>query len=33
MKSLKTKAYGATGTFLIGKKLEPMEVDRPAPKE
>lgn len=33
MQTLKTKAYGATGTLLIGKKLEPMEIDRQAPAE
>ena len=31
MQSFKTKAYGATGTLLVGKKLEPMEVERPEP--
>lgn len=33
MDTFKTKAYGATGTFLVGKTLEPMEVDRQQPKE
>jgi uncharacterized zinc-type alcohol dehydrogenase-like protein len=32
MKTFKTKAYGAAGTILIGKALEPMEVERPEPK-
>ena len=33
MQTFKTKAYGATGTLLIGKKLEPMEVERTGPQE
>ncbi len=33
MSTFKTKAYGATGTPLIGKKLEAMEVERQQPKE
>jgi alcohol dehydrogenase (NADP+) len=32
MEKFKTKAYGATGTILIGKTLEPMEVEREKPK-
>ncbi len=31
MEKFKTKAYGATGTILIGKSLEPMEVEREKP--
>lgn len=33
MSVFKTKAYGATGTILIGKTLEPMEVEREDPKD
>lgn len=33
MKSIKTKAYGATGTMLVGKTLELMEIERAEPKE
>lgn len=33
MKTFKTKAFGATGTPLVGKTLKPMEVERPEPKE
>jgi uncharacterized zinc-type alcohol dehydrogenase-like protein len=32
MEKFKTKAYGATGTLLVEKKLEPMEVEREKPK-
>lgn len=32
MEKFKTKAYGATGTFLIGKKMESIEVEREKPK-
>lgn len=32
METFKTKAYGATGTPLIGKSLKPMEVERQAPR-
>jgi uncharacterized zinc-type alcohol dehydrogenase-like protein len=32
MKKFTTKAYGATGTLLVGKTLEPMEVERRGPK-
>ena len=30
--AIKTKAYGATGNFLTGKKLDLMEVERPSPR-
>ena len=33
MSTFKTKAYGATGTLLVGKSLEEMEVERQEPKE
>lgn len=32
MEKIKTKAYGASGTILIGKKLEPMVIEREKPK-
>lgn len=33
MEPIKTKGYGASGTLLVGKKLEPMDFERQPPKE
>lgn len=33
MEKIVSKAYGATGTLLVGKKLEPMDIQREMPKE